>query len=91
VISLVVIPFSVLLPIIYIYLDKPWYLTNILSFTFAVSSISMLKLDGFKTGGALLAGLFFYDIGFVFYTPIMVTVAKSLDAPIKVSLLTSLR
>lgn len=84
-ISLVVIPFSIILPIVYIIMDKPWYLTNILSFSFAVSSISVLRLDGFKTGGALLIGLFFYDIFWVFGTPVMVTVAKNLDAPIKVS------
>jgi minor histocompatibility antigen H13 len=83
-ISLVVIPFSIILPMIYIFLDKPWYITNILSFSFAVSSISVLKLDGFKAGGALLTGLFFYDIFWVFGTPVMVSVAKNLDAPIKV-------
>ncbi|MGS7457275.1 hypothetical protein [Mycobacterium tuberculosis] len=31
------------------------------------------------------AGLFFYDIFWVFFTPVMVSVAKSFDAPIKVS------
>lgn len=30
-------------------------------------------------------GLFFYDIFWVFFTPVMVTVAKSFNAPIKVS------
>ena len=34
-------------------------------------------------GALLLSGLFFYDIFWVFGTPVMVTVAKSLDAPIK--------
>lgn len=29
--------------------------------------------------------LFFYDIFWVFFTPVMVSVAKSFDAPIKVS------
>lgn len=33
------------------------------------------------------AGLFFYDIFWVFFTPVMVSVAKSFDAPIKVSVL----
>jgi hypothetical protein len=33
----------------------------------------------------LQAGLFFYDIFWVFFTPVMVSVAKSFDAPIKVS------
>ncbi|RWW22954.1 hypothetical protein GW17_00012823 [Ensete ventricosum] len=30
-------------------------------------------------------GLFFYDIFWVFFTPVMVSVAKSFDAPVKVS------
>ena len=37
----------------------------------------------FWTGSLVLAGLFFYDITMVFYTPLMVTVATSLDVPIK--------
>lgn len=44
----------------------------------------MLSLDSFKTGGILLVGFFFYDIFWVFFTPVMVSVAKSFDAPIKV-------
>ena len=32
----------------------------------------------------LLAGLFFYDVFWVFGTDVMVTVAKGLDVPIKV-------
>jgi hypothetical protein len=36
-------------------------------------------------GFVLLGGLFFYDIFFVFGTKIMVTVAVSMDVPIKVS------
>lgn len=34
----------------------------------------------------LQCGLFVYDIFWVFFTPVMVSVAKSFDAPIKVSL-----
>ncbi|RAL59083.1 hypothetical protein DID88_009001 [Monilinia fructigena] len=37
----------------------------------------------FFTGSLVLLGLFFYDITMVFYTPLMVTVATSLDVPIK--------
>jgi len=32
-------------------------------------------------------GLFVYDIFWVFFTPVMVSVAKSFDAPIKVKIL----
>jgi hypothetical protein len=65
------LPFSILIPALHVYLSRPWYLTNVLSFSFAHSAISMLKLDGFKTGAALLVGLFFYDIFWVFGTPVV--------------------
>ena len=45
----------------------------------------MISLDSFKTGFVLLSGLFFYDIYFVFGSKIMVTVAKSIDAPIMIT------
>ncbi|KAJ9105768.1 hypothetical protein QFC20_004255 [Naganishia adeliensis] len=80
----IMIPFAIAIPAIYTYLGKPWYITNMLSFSFAYSAIKAMKLDGFATGAALLAGLFLYDIFWVFGTPVMENVAKSLDAPIKV-------
>jgi minor histocompatibility antigen H13 len=42
-----------------------------------------MQIDSFATGMILLAGLFFYDIFWVFGTDVMVTVATSFDAPIK--------
>jgi minor histocompatibility antigen H13 len=36
-----------------------------------------------QIGAILLTGLFFYDIFWVFGTPVMVAVAKNIDAPIK--------
>ncbi|KAF3539481.1 hypothetical protein F2Q69_00024312 [Brassica cretica] len=48
-----------------------------------IQGIEMLSLGSFKTGAILLVGLFFYDIFWVFFTPVMVSVAKSFDAPIK--------
>lgn len=47
------------------------------------NALTLVKLDSFKTGGILLAGLFLYDIYFVFGTTVMVTVATSFEAPIK--------
>lgn len=76
--SLIVLPFAIAIPALHIYLDKPWYLTNLLSFSFALSAITLLKLDGFKTGGALLAGLFLYDIFWVFGTPVVSVLASGL-------------
>jgi minor histocompatibility antigen H13 len=40
-------------------------------------------IGNFKNGFMLLALLFFYDIFFVFGTDVMLTVAKGIDAPIK--------
>jgi minor histocompatibility antigen H13 len=54
-----------------------------LGLSFSTTAIQLLNLDSFWTGGILLAGLFFYDVFWVFFTPVMVTVAKSFDAPIK--------
>ncbi|KDQ21956.1 hypothetical protein BOTBODRAFT_50475 [Botryobasidium botryosum FD-172 SS1] len=62
---------------------KPALLSNILALSFAHNAFGILKLDSFKTGTILLAGLFFYDIWWVFGTNVMVKVATSFDAPIK--------
>jgi minor histocompatibility antigen H13 len=63
---------------------KHWILANLFGQAFSISAISLLNLDSFTTGIALLAGLFFYDIFWVFGTDVMVTVATSFDAPVKV-------
>jgi len=46
-------------------------------------SLQLLSPTTFTTASILLGALFFYDIFFVFYTPMMVTVATTLDVPIK--------
>lgn len=46
-------------------------------------SRQLLSPTTFTTASILLGALFFYDIFFVFYTPMMVTVATTLDVPIK--------
>ncbi|OAL50214.1 hypothetical protein IQ07DRAFT_568007 [Pyrenochaeta sp. DS3sAY3a] len=63
--------------------DKPWYLTNLLGFGFSYNALQLMSPTTFATGSLILSALFFYDIYFVFFTPMMVTVAKSLDVPIK--------
>jgi len=50
---------------------------------FCVHALQYIFLGNFKTGALLLSLLFFYDIFFVFGTDVMVTVAKNIDAPIK--------
>ncbi|EMS68855.1 Minor histocompatibility antigen H13 [Triticum urartu] len=64
-------------------MKKHWLANNVLGLAFCIQGIEMLSLGSFKTGGILLAGLFVYDIFWVFFTPVMVSVAKSFDAPIK--------
>ena len=66
----------------YVY-TKHWVASNIFSLTFAISAISLIHLDSFYTGICLLAGLFFYDVFWVFGTDVMVKVAKSFDVPVK--------
>lgn len=63
---------------------KHWILNNILGECFSYYAIKSLNLDSFRTGMTMLAGLFVYDIFWVFGTNVMVSVAKGLDAPIKV-------
>lgn len=63
--------------------SKSWLANNVLGVCFSVQGVSMINLGSYQTGAILLGGLFFYDIWWVFFTEVMVTVAKSFDAPIK--------
>ena len=65
------------------FVAKPWPLTNFLGFSFCYSSLQFITPTTAWTGTLILSALFFYDIYFVFYTPMMVTVATKLDVPIK--------
>ena len=65
------------------FVAKPWPLTNFLGFSFCYSSLQFITPTTAWTGTLILGALFFYDIYFVFYTPMMVTVATKLDVPIK--------
>ncbi|KAK6442094.1 hypothetical protein LTR95_001681 [Oleoguttula sp. CCFEE 5521] len=65
------------------FIDKPWWLTNLQGFAVSYSAMQLMSPTTFATGSMILGGLFFYDIWAVFFTPLMVTVAKNLDQPIK--------
>ena len=58
---------------------KHWSLNNILGVCFILQGISMFSIGSFKIAAALLVGLFFYDVFWVFGTPVMVTVAKKVS------------
>lgn len=62
---------------------KNWILNNILGMAFSIFGIENLLLSEYKVGLILLSLLFFYDIFWVFFTPVMVSVAKNLKGPIK--------
>ncbi|KAK5065390.1 hypothetical protein LTR84_001228 [Exophiala bonariae] len=65
------------------FIAKPWFLTNFLGFSFCYGSLQFMTPSTAWTGTLVLGALFFYDIYFVFFTPMMVTVATKLDVPIK--------
>ncbi|KAL4912217.1 signal peptide peptidase-domain-containing protein [Aspergillus aurantiobrunneus] len=65
------------------FVSKPWWLTNFLGFSFCYGTLQLMSPSTFVTGSFILGSLFFYDIYFVYFTPLMVTVAKKLDVPIK--------
>jgi len=62
---------------------KHWLGNNALGIAFSLQGIEHLSLGAVQNGVILLCGLFFYDVFWVFCTPVMVSVAKSFDAPIK--------
>lgn len=64
-------------------LKKHWIANNLFGLAFAVNGVELLHLNNVSTGCILLGGLFVYDVFWVFGTNVMVTVAKSFEAPIK--------
>lgn len=65
------------------FVKKSWFLTNLVGFGFSYNAMQILSPTTFVTGSLILGSMFFYDIYFVFFTPIMITVATSLEVPIK--------
>lgn len=78
---------SILIAIItvvyYNFVDKPWWLTNLLGVSLAYNALQFISPTTFWTGTMILSSLFVYDIYFVFFTPLMITVATKLDIPAK--------
>jgi minor histocompatibility antigen H13 len=65
------------------YQKKHWVANNVLGLAFSLQGVEHLSLGTVQNGVILLCGLFFYDVFWVFCTPVMVSVAKNFDAPIK--------
>jgi len=64
-------------------MTKHWIANNLLGLAFSIQGVALISLGSFQIGCIMLSGLFLYDIFWVFGTDVMVTVAKSFDAPIK--------
>ncbi|XP_064161505.1 minor histocompatibility antigen H13-like isoform X2 [Anguilla rostrata] len=64
-------------------LKKHWIANNLFGLAFALNGVELLHLNSVCTGCILLAGLFVYDVFWVFGTNVMITVAKSFEAPVK--------
>lgn len=62
---------------------KHFLANNGMGLAYSIEGIAMLNLGSTQVGLILLWGLFFYDIFWVFFTPVMVTVAKNIEGPIK--------
>ena len=80
--DLVMLAVSTLIGVWY-FMKKHWIANNLFGLAFAINGVELLHLNNVLTGCILLGGLFFYDIFWVFGTNVMVTVAKSFEAPIK--------
>ena len=73
---------SAIICVIYL-ITSHWLTNNIIGVFFCIYAIKNLFLGNFKIGMGLLAGLFVYDIFWVFGTDVMITVAKNIEGPIK--------
>jgi minor histocompatibility antigen H13 len=80
--TMMAIPLAAATAIFYFSTTSPM-LSNMLGYGMCYCSFLMLSPTDLLTGSLVLCALFFYDIFMVFYTPYMVTVATTLDVPIK--------
>lgn len=64
-------------------MEQKFILSNFLAWSLAMTSLGAISLGSFQTAAILLAGLFFYDIFWVFGTDVMMTVATKVEAPVK--------
>jgi minor histocompatibility antigen H13 len=62
---------------------KHWVANNYLGICFSLVGIQNVALGSVQIAAILLAGLFVYDVFWVFCTPVMVSVARNFEAPIK--------
>merc|ERR1712066_850439 len=69
--------------------SKNWIINNIFGVSFCLLGTRLIGISSYKTGAIMLIGLFWYDVFWVFGSKsvfgsnVMVTVAKGVEAPIK--------
>jgi len=67
-----------------------WFLNDMLAFAICVLMIASIKIPDMKVACALLTAILFYDVFWVYISPmifqknVMVTVASGIDLPIKI-------
>lgn len=64
-------------------MEQKFLISNAIAWALAMVSLGSISLGSFQTGAILLAGLFCYDIFWVFGTDVMMTVATKVEAPVK--------
>jgi len=64
-------------------LENKFLISNAIAWALGMVSLGAISLGSFQTGAILLAGLFCYDIFWVFGTDVMMTVATKVEAPVK--------
>lgn len=58
------------------YATRHWMANNVIGLAFSLEGLEHLSLGSVQTGAVLLCGLFFYDIFWVFCTPVMVSMYR---------------
>lgn len=64
-------------------MQQKFLVSNFIAWALAMTSLGAISLGTFQTAAILLAGLFCYDIFWVFGTDVMMTVATKVEAPVK--------
>lgn len=73
------------LPVLFIYwFSDNWIVMNCLAALVTLFSIEITHFKTLTIASITMAAFFFYDIYFVFFTPIMITVAKKIAIPVKI-------
>lgn len=84
--GLLALGLGVLLTTIYwspLAMTQKFVVSNVIAWSLAMVSLGSISLGSFQTASILLAGLFCYDVFWVFGTDVMMTVATKVEAPVK--------